>query len=188
MKRFTGVLLLTLTLGAASVSTVWASHLEKESRPRNVRLHRLYTAMKAFSHSRYGVVAIFDSSQLQGEDSNDSHLAKVEETIIRFLCPQFENGIQMSRAPSSREGFNFAVKSLKFDLNATDEDDRVNAFSHDLAMVLQDHSLEVYAGQASGENATGEILGVYDVKNEQIAFFGFTSCGSKEEIQFQTTQ
>ena len=55
---------------------------------------------------------------------------------------------------------------------------KLSAFEEALKPVLNDRTVEVYSGSAGGNNTGGEVMGLYDIRNDQVLFFGFTNCGS----------
>ena len=70
------------------------------------------------------------------------------------------------------------LSDVDMDSNASDQAADVTSFSSSLSSVPSDSHLDVISGSASGNEAMGEIMGVYDATHNGVLFFDFTNCGS----------
>lgn len=189
-RLFAGVLMmLACSSAACSASTDVSDGTEQasddlsrarftvRSKPTNKALEALYVAGAKFE---YGYLGVYRFNKVGPEATDlDARYNRVKEVMHRYMCRLFDEEISMGR---NAGGAAKRVETVLSDINLYDYADEqeadADAFSAALTAVYADPNLDVLSGQASGNNTFGEIMGVYDIKNNEILFFGFTNCGS----------
>jgi hypothetical protein len=111
----------------------------------------------------------------EGSDAG-ARETRVKEVMHRFMCSFFDDSIDIDHRTGAA-GAKKAVDDL--DLSENDNGD-TSAIQSALTKIASDGDLDLMSGSASGNNTFGNVLGVYDKKNNEILFFGFSNCGSDD--------
>jgi hypothetical protein len=99
---------------------------------------------------------------------------RVKEVMHRFMCSFFDDSINIDHRTGAT-GAKKAVDDLDLSNNAGGD---TSAVESAIGKIATDNDLDLMSGSASGNNTEGNVLGVYDKKNNEILFFGFSNCGS----------
>jgi len=110
----------------------------------------------------------------------DARMKRVKEVMHRYMCGFFDESIDLGRSTGAN-----AVKAtlgdVDLDSNASDASNADTAkLASTLGEVFKNKKLDVMSGSASGNNTMGEVMGIYDMKNNEVLYFGFTNCGSDD--------
>jgi hypothetical protein len=109
----------------------------------------------------------------EGSDAG-ARETRIKEVMHRFMCSFFDDSIDIAH----RSGAASAKKAIDdLDMGNNVEGD-AGPISAAITAAVSDPDLDVMSGTASGNNTFGNVLGVYDKKNNEITFFGFSNCGS----------
>lgn len=96
------------------------------------------------------------------------------------LCPFFDDGVGIGVNTKDEKGTLNAVSDLIDSTNVSEGDADHKALIRTIDAANKQVGVEVYSGSASGNNTVGTVLGFYDVKNNEIAVFASTNCGSDD--------
>lgn len=96
---------------------------------------------------------------------------------MHTLCPYFNDGIALGLTPKNQAGLDdIAITFGSYIPESSDLESLKN-----LALKSMNNSeLEVYNGETSGNNTVGAVMGIYDVKNQEIMVFASSNCGSDD--------
>jgi hypothetical protein len=150
---------------------------ELKNGPTNKSLQPLNAAGNKMDSSLIGTYKFLKPTD---EATNQASREKrVKEVMHRFMCGFFDESIDLGH-DTGAQGAKNAINDLDLGTNDSDGGDSPGAKGVVAAMdaVTKDKDLDVMSGSASGNNTAGEIMGVYDMKNHEIFFFGFSNCGS----------
>jgi hypothetical protein len=143
--------------------------------PTNANLKALYAAGKQFE---YGYLGVYRYNRASAEATDpDAREKRIKEVMHRYMCGFFDESIDIGRNTGANR-----VKAAMTDVNfydyAYEQEEDVAAFEEALTDVYADPKMDILSGGASGNNTAGNVMGVYDVRTNEILFFGFTNCGS----------
>ncbi|MFA6237824.1 MAG: hypothetical protein WC635_10890 [Bacteriovorax sp.] len=99
---------------------------------------------------------------------------------MHTLCPFFDDGVAVGINTKDENGTLNAVADLTDSTNTTEGDADYKALVRSIGAANKQNNVEVYSGSASGNNTVGTVLGFYDIKNNEIAVFASTNCGSDD--------
>lgn len=167
---------LVLSLGLALIgSPVFAAKWKSLKEPTGSHVSKVYKAIAAVKGSYHGAYKVVTPTEAHGRTPEQLHLAEIKEAMHRYMCGFFDESIGITRTSAVAE----AERDLDVSNNIEDEK-QAKALHDALPALLNDRSLEVYSGSASGNNTMGEVMGVYDTKNDEVTYLGFTNCGSDD--------
>jgi hypothetical protein len=145
--------------------------------PTDTALAKVFTAGQDIDGALLGAYRF----NMPGPEATDpvAREKRVKEVMHRFMCTFFDDSIDLKRpsgSPASRTQRTLA--DLDMNDNANGQDDAVRKFTDGLTDAYGDEKLDILSGGASGNNTIGNVMGAYDVANNQILYFGFSNCGS----------
>ena len=140
--------------------------------PTNASLKAFYATANTIN-PKYLAVYHFNNPTNEGTNA-DSRAKRIKEAMHRYQCAFFDESIALSRPNDAKDPVADILSSLD---QAVPEENKA-VFTIKIKPVLADKTLDVWAGSASGNNTMGYTMGVYDMKNNEVLFFGDTNCGS----------
>ena len=128
--------------------------------------------------TRYGTKKVLE---LKGSGTTPQELREnAVAQALHTVCGFFDDGVKLGLNSKDAKGSLSAVVDLA-DASSTDQGDvEFKAAVKAVTTMNNQVGVEVYSGSASGNNTVGSVLGIYDVKNNEIAVFANTNCGSDE--------
>lgn len=130
--------------------------------------------VNAVSHEATKKVLVLKGKGKTAQEVRENAVAQALHTV----CPFFDEGVSIGLDSKDDAGAQTAAQTLLEDSSAGEED--FNTLFNALKTANKQIGVEVYSGQASGNNTVGNVLGIYDVKNNEIAVFANTNCGSDD--------
>ncbi|MBY0415164.1 MAG: hypothetical protein K2Q18_13415 [Bdellovibrionales bacterium] len=103
---------------------------------------------------------------------------KTVAQAMHTLCPFFDDGVSVGVNTKDLAGSKTAVDEFAMDMNVTENSESYDVFFRAIKLANSEETVEVYSGAASGNNTAGSVLGFFDVKNNELAVFASTNCGS----------
>lgn len=158
MKTFSLLLLATFTVSAN------AAVMKVITRATNPSVQKIYSDLAVeFNKPRncldLTLVKVVKWSEANGRTPEDVRQAMIRESFHRFVTQWFDDGVDSTPFLSDRE----------IESNAADFGSDLDAVMvKDLEAALKDKSLRVYGGGAGGNNTSGTVFSVYDLKNDEI--------------------
>ena len=120
-------------------------------------------------------------TQLKGTGSSAQKIRRnAVAQAMHTLCPFFDDGVEISLNPKNEKGVHKAVWDLTDAFHLAEGDAQYTQLFQAIELVNQERSIEIYSGSTSGNNTYGSVLGFYDLKNNEIAAFAATNCGSDD--------
>lgn len=117
---------------------------------------------------------------LKGNGKNEQEVrANAVAQAMHTLCGFFDEGVSVGLDEKSDKGAKDAVDTLT-DNSQNSEDESYTKLVEAVKKANKQIGVEVYSGSAGGNNTFGNVLGFYDVKNNEIAAFASTNCGSDD--------
>jgi len=124
--------------------------------------------------------SVYRFNRVTDEATNDlSRENRVKETMHRYSCRFFDEEIAVGRDGKPEQEVKAIADLFEYDQWDMDKAD-LKAYEDALAKVAADPDLDILSGSASGNNTSGTVLGVYDVKNNEILETTSTNCGSDD--------
>lgn len=156
MKFATLALLSTLTFAAAE-----AAVMKVITKPTNPKLAKIYRDLEAeFNKSGncldLTLVKVVQWSPANGRDKETVRQAMIRESFHRFVTSWFDEGIDTNLFTDSS------------DIDASEFGDLATTMQSDLVSAMTDKTIRIYGGGAGGNNTSGTVYSVYDLKNDEI--------------------
>lgn len=150
--------------------------LKTLSNPEVESASNVISAVELMTHSTKVKV-----TQLKGTGSSAQKIRRnAVAQAIHTLCPFFDDGVEISLNPKNEKGILKAVWDLTDTFQISESDTQYTQLFQAIKLVNQESSVEIYSGTTSGNNTYGSVLGFYDLKNDEIAAFAATNCGSDD--------
>lgn len=173
MKNLFLASMLALSTNAFSSTLV---NLKTLSNSQVERAATAISAVELMTHSTKVKV-----TQLKGTGSSAQMIRRnAVAQVIHILCPFFDDGVEISLNPKNEKGIIKAVWDLTDAYHLSESDAQYSQLFQAIEQVNQESSIEIYSGSTSGNNTYGSVLGFYDLKNNEIAAFAATNCGSDD--------
>ncbi len=102
------------------------------------------------------LVKVIQWSPANGRDKETVREAMIRESFHRFVTSWFDEGIDTNRYTKATE------------LDTSEFGDLSEVMLKDLTLALRDSNLRVYGGGAGGNNTSGTVYTIYDLKNDEI--------------------
>ena len=99
---------------------------------------------------------------------------------VHTLCPYFDDGVSIRVNSKNKAGTDLAVNDYTENGSLSNNDSELKTLTDALSAANQQSGIEVYSGSASGNNTSGTVLGIFDTKNNEIAVFSNSNCGSDD--------
>ncbi len=99
---------------------------------------------------------------------------------LHALCTFFDEGVSLALNTNDAAGALAATNDLLFSTNLNQNDAGFKTMLDAVTAAGKQVGVEVYSGSASGNNTSGEVLGIFDVRTNEIAIFTNTNCGSDD--------
>lgn len=129
--------------------------------------------------SPYGA-AVYRFNKVGAERTDaTARMKRVKEVMHRYMCSFFDESIDLTHRKGAPQ-LQSTLKDLELDYYTEDQDASEAALKSTLTKILANPDLDVMSGPTSGNNTSGAVLGVYDIKNNEVYFYGFTNCGSDD--------
>lgn len=130
--------------------------------------------MDAISH--YGGKKVIE---LKGKGATAQEIRQnAVAQALHTLCPFFDDGVRLVLNSKDQKGSLDAVTDILDSVYTTEEEADYKSLVRTISAVNKEAGVEVYSGSTSGNNTSGAVLGFFDVKNNEIAVFANTNCGS----------
>ncbi len=158
-------------------SNVFASKIVPLKNLTNKRLDMAASALVAtdiVTHSTYKKVIELKGKGTSAQEIRMNTVAQAAHTA----CPFFDDGVALSLNKKDATGTASAVADLIDSSNPSKEEELLIA--KNIAVFIGEQDIEVYSGNASGNNTAGTVVGIYDTKNNEVAVFANTNCGSDD--------
>ena len=123
--------------------------------------------------------ALFKVSELKGKGKSVQDIR--QNTVAQALhavCSFFDEGVSIRLNTKNEKGSMNAVTEFTESSNVNTDDANYIKIKEAISSVNKIENLELYSGEASGNNTSGTVLGFYDTLNNEIAVFANTNCGS----------
>ena len=98
--------------------------------------------------------------------------------VLHSVCQFFDEGVSLRLNSKNSRGVLRAITDFTESSNTNESDPNYNKIAKAITTVISEADVELYSGSASGNNTAGSVLGLYDIKNNEIAVFANTNCGS----------
>lgn len=95
--------------------------------------------------------------------------------VAHRLCGFFDDGVKLSVDESSAKGAGQAISHL------TDQSGSEQSVLDEMLTSLSaaaNPNVEIFEGDASGNNTVGTVLGIYDLEHDEVLVIANTNCGS----------
>jgi hypothetical protein len=99
---------------------------------------------------------------------------------LHTVCGFFDDGVSINLNSKDEKGSLRAVADLLDSSNLTESDTQYKTLVRVVSTINNQTGVELYSGSASGNNTAGTVLGLYDIKNNEIAVFASTNCGKDD--------
>ena len=97
---------------------------------------------------------------------------------LHTLCPFFDEGVSLGLASKDESGVEDAAYEFEYYIDGTENAEAsMKAFKSMVRDVNLGSDIEVFSGGASGNNTSGAVMGIYDLKNQEIFIMAATNCG-----------
>lgn len=132
------------------------------------------TALEFTSFADLKKVTVIKAKGATPQLQREATMAQAMHQLCRFFDDGVAVGIETKNEAGSLAAMNtFASFS---DLNPGDQE--YETLLKAIKTANAEPGVEVYSGDASGNNTAGTVLGFYDTKTNEIAVFTNTNCGS----------
>lgn len=135
--------------------------------PTHVNMRRVF---QTFSHIHGSTLGV------KKDLKSGSALDHVKESMARFLCPNLDSTLELEPARDAA----LIYRDLYEAGSNIQDDPQFEKFKNQLPLLMDDPSLEIYAGSVIGKDVSGQVLGIYDLRNHEVIYLGFSHCGSDE--------
>lgn len=99
---------------------------------------------------------------------------------LHTVCGFFDEGVSIGLNTKDEKGTLNAITDLLDNSDLRKEDADYKTLALAVSNINKQVGVELYSGSAGGNNTSGTVLGFYDVKNNEIAVFASTNCGSDD--------
>ena len=99
---------------------------------------------------------------------------------MHTLCGFFDDGVSVALNSKDEKGSLAAVADFSDSTNISKGDADYTTLVNAVSTANKQVGVEIYSGSASGNNTAGTVLGIYDTKNQEMAIFANTNCGSDD--------
>ena len=99
---------------------------------------------------------------------------------VHTLCPYFDDGVSIRLNAKNKAGIDLAVNDYTENGSLSNNDAELKTLADSIYSAGQQVGVEIYSGSASGNNTSGTVLGIFDTKNNEIAVFSNSNCGSDD--------
>lgn len=128
------------------------------------------------THSAYKKVIELKANANSPEEVRQNTVKQALHT----LCGFFDDGVSISLNTHDDKGSLSATSDFLLNTNLNESDAGFKTLLNAISKANKQIGVEVYSGSASGNNTAGDVLGIFDVKNNEIAIFANTNCGSDD--------
>lgn len=150
--------------------------------PADRAMRSVLRAAQSFGQSSAsGAFHVLAHTPDSDRDADQERLANLKQAIHAYFGADFSESLDLRLVTPSEKGVEEAMNALNVRGNTCDADEsKVSALEAALTQAVSAPGVEVYAGHGSGNNTTGDLVGLYDVAHDQIVFFGFSNFGSED--------
>jgi hypothetical protein len=97
--------------------------------------------------------------------------------VLHADCEFFDDGVNIAKVDGDAKSIGAAVDD--FVDQFIDNSDGLKAqLKTDLLTAIKVGNVDIYSGNASGNNTMGTVLGIYDLDHDEVLGSAFTNCGS----------
>ena len=165
------LLALTTMLAAHAAS---AAKLQPIPHVTNAALEKLSVAGSADPSLLQNNFKVVSTTPPDGRSAAVVRMATVAQAA-HSLCGFFDDGVELSLVESKQ-----AASAVTYLSSGNVDDNDVVASMASALTAAAGPQIEIYSGDASGNNTAGTVLGVYDLSNNEILVFSSTNCGSDD--------
>lgn len=181
----TKILLIPALFAALAMSAQsHAAGLTQLKKPTNAALQAVIKSGDSFSQNEAsGAFRVTLASDASGRSREEQRLNALKQAIHAHFGADFSDGIKLDLEPSSEKGVQQALSDLSIDSNSNGEagDEAASkALEAALRRAVADSGIELYSGSGSGNNTEATLIGLYDTKNDELIFVGFSNFGSED--------
>lgn len=126
------------------------------------------------THSSKKKVLVLKASGSTAQKVRENTVAQALHT----LCPYFDDGVEATMDIKNIRGSKGSAQTFTDGTTVSEGSASFDAVLNAIHKVNTLADVEVYSGAASGNNTVGNVLAFFDVKNNEIAVFANTNCGS----------
>lgn len=130
--------------------------------------------LEIISHADLKKVLVLKAKGNTLQKQREATMGQAAHTLCRF----FDDGVALGLNTKDEAGTKTAIFDFTDPLQMSDNDIDYLNFVSATKKINAESGVEVYSGSASGNNTYGTVIGFYDVKNNELAVFANTNCGS----------
>lgn len=167
---------LVLMLFIAFSSNVFASQLlniENFTNPEMAKAKTSISKLSSINYSSAKKVLVLKAVGSTLQEKRQKTIAQALHT----LCPYFDDGIALGLTPNNQAGLEDIATIFESFIDKTAD---IESLKEIARKAMESTELEVYNGETSGNNTVGAVMGIYDMKNQEILVFASTNCGSDD--------
>jgi hypothetical protein len=167
---------LAATFATAHSSTASAATFTQVRKLSNPTMQELYGVCDHFGEgSAFGAYRVTAPTDARGRSASALRLATLKQAIHAHFGADFSDALDLTREPHTLEGVKDAIRLLDVDHNDGGDQGRLQAA---LEHAISDRSIEIYAGKGAGNNTMGDLIGFYDIANDEVLYCGYSNFGS----------
>lgn len=167
-----------LVLGLLLISSnVFASKFADIKTLSNSKLEAVrkeITALEIVTHTDFKKVTVLKAKGATPQLQREATMAQAMHQLCRF----FDDGVAVGIDPKNEAGSLAAMNTFASFSELNPEDTDYETLLKAIKTANAEPGVELYSGDASGNNTAGTVLGFYDTKTNEIAVFASTNCGS----------
>ena len=162
-----------------SSSTLIASTLAPLSTMTNSTLQDSQSKISKLELTNYSALKKIITLKAKGSTPLEIRTNTIAQAV-HTLCSFFDDGVVIKVNSKNNTGTDLAVNNFTENGSLADNDSELKTLSEAISAANQQSGVEVYSGSASGNNTSGTVLGIFDTKNNEIAVFSNSNCGSDD--------
>jgi hypothetical protein len=157
-------------------TNIFASQLLNIKTFANPEMAQAKSAISKLSYINYSAAKKVLVLKAAGSTVQEKRQRTVAQAL-HTLCPYFDDGIALGLTPNNQAGLDDIAVTFE---SAVNDNSELEALKDIAKKAMDSTDLEVYNGEASGNNTVGSVMGIYDIKNQEILVFASTNCGSDD--------
>lgn len=170
MKQF---LILGLLLSSTSVFASKLANIDTLSNSALDAAAKSVISLEFVSHSALKKVLVLKANANSPQGMREKTVAQ----SLHTLCPFFDEGVGLSLVAKNAASAKNTVIEFTESSYLENADKQLATLLAAIKNANKEETVEVYSGAVAGNNTYGNVLGFYDVKNDEVAVFANTNCG-----------
>jgi len=176
----------SLAFTFAFATPAFAAKMVLVSKAANPTVEAIYSSVQAEWNKRGNcmeatLVKVLKRSNANGRTEAELLSAMTRESIHRFVTQWFDESIDLNITTSKDDLDKFFNDTQLEVIEENEPQFKLTLVREKLVTLTSDPSVVVYAGYGSGNNTAGEILAVYDKKNDQILSLVYSNFASDSD-------